>query len=452
MEARRPVRFLFAMFQGGGNIPLIMPIVRELASRGHDVRVMAGPGIRGRPRPVSEDFLGRIQASGAKLVPFESQGDPYASGPAIRGVAFGWIPRRFQQLVNSAARTTLWSQTWASNVVNELGRAPANVLVCDYWLFGAIAAGESLRVPTGVVVHNAFPPRTWRAPPPRNLSEALRQVPDRWMAARIWARDGLPAHNHTRRELGLQRLASSPFEECNRAARVLVLGYESFDFRAKKLPSNLRYVGTPIDDADVGPDTWTSPWPADDPRPLVVVSMSTLPQGQGPALHRIVEAVRGMDIRALVTLGPSLQKDEFEGSANVVLEQFVQHSAVLPHASVMVSQCGLGTLSKALRLGVPLLCVPLVADQPDNAARIVARGAGLLLRPDASTADVRSALTRLLVEPSFRESARKLGETMIGDRAERRAADELEALAHHTDERQTPIGESSYIGNRHASV
>jgi hypothetical protein len=27
---RRPLRFLFAMFQGGGNIPLILPIVSEL--------------------------------------------------------------------------------------------------------------------------------------------------------------------------------------------------------------------------------------------------------------------------------------------------------------------------------------------------------------------------------------------------------------------------------------
>jgi UDP:flavonoid glycosyltransferase YjiC (YdhE family) len=225
-------------------------------------------------------------------------------------------------------------------------------------------------------------------------------------------------------------LASSPFDEYDPAARVLVLGYESLDFREKKLHPNVRYVGTPIDDADVEPDTWTSPWLVDDARPLVVVSMSTLPQGQGPAMHRIVDAVGGMDIRALVTLGPSLKKDDFQASDNVVLEQFVPHSAIFPHAAVIVAQCGLGTLSKALRQGVPLLCMPLIADQPDNAARIVARGAGLLLRPDASAMEVRTALTRLLVDPAFRKAARRLGEPMVGDRAEKRAADELEAIVH----------------------
>ena len=441
--AGQPRRFLVAMFQGGGNIPLLMPIVSELVTRGHDVRIIAGPGIRGRPQPVNADFLSRIRASGAQQVPFElPERDPYATAPATRGVAFGWVPKRFELMLRTATRTTLWSPTWASNVMNELSRAPADALVCDYWLFGAIAAGEASGVPTGVLVHNAFPPKIRRVPPPRNTVEALRQRIDARIAHRIWARDGLPTHNDTRRAFGLPDLISSPLEEYDRAATVLVLGYESFDFPEKKLHPNVRYVGTPIDDADAAPDTWTSPWPEDDARPLVVVSMSTLPQGQGPTMHRIVEAVGGMNIRALVTLGPSLNRDDFAAADNVVLETFVRHSAVLPHAAALVSQCGLGTLSKALRQGVPLLCVPLIADQPDNAARIVARGAGLLLQPDASTHEIRAALERLLGEPSFREAARRLGEPMVGDRAEARAADELEAIV-RTPSHTTETGASS---------
>jgi UDP:flavonoid glycosyltransferase YjiC (YdhE family) len=135
-----------------------------------------------------------------------------------------------------------------------------------------------------------------------------------------------------------------------------------------------------------------------------------------------------MNIRALATLGPSLNKADFVAADNVVLETFVRHSAVLPHAAALVSQCGLGTLSKALRQGVPLLCMPLIADQPNNAARIVVRGAGLLLRPDASSDAIRAALERLISEPSFRDAARRLGHPMVGNKAEARAADELEAI------------------------
>jgi hypothetical protein len=37
--------FLFAMFHGGGNVHLILPVVAKLTTRGHRVRVLAGPRI-----------------------------------------------------------------------------------------------------------------------------------------------------------------------------------------------------------------------------------------------------------------------------------------------------------------------------------------------------------------------------------------------------------------------
>jgi MGT family glycosyltransferase len=339
------------------------------------------------------------------------------------------MPKPYRLFSMRQARTTLWSAAWASNVMDELGRTPADVLVCDYWLFGAIAAGEASRTPTAVIVHNAFPPRPARIPPPRSVLDALQQLPQRWALQRIWARDGLPIHNKARRELGLPAIASSPFSECDRADRVLVLGYEWFDFKNKKLSPNVKYVGTPVDDADPAPDAWVSPWPPSDPRPMVLVSMSTLQQGQGPAMRNIVEAIGKMPVRALVTLGPSLNAEDFAAPGNVMFEKFVPHSAVLPRASVIVSQCGLSTLAKALRLGVPMVCIPLIADQPDNAARIAAKGAGIWLSPDASPDQIREALNRVLSEPSFREAARRLAEQMAGVKAEERAADELEACS-----------------------
>jgi len=435
MGARPPARFLFAMFQGGGNIPLIMPIVAVMVRRGHDVRLMAGPGIRGRPQPVTQDFLRRIEGSGATRVPFDAPDvDPYEASPPVRGLAFGWMPRRFENVSARMARTTLWSQPWAANVLNELKREPVDVLVCDYWLFGAIAAGEAAGVPTAVIVHNAFPPKAAGQPPKsggfmpaRTPLDALTQAIYRWTYDRIWSRDGARAHNAARRTLGLPALRS-PLDEYDRPSRTLVLGYESFDFPAKALKRHVRYVGTPIDDLDASPDAWTSPWPKDDPRPLVLVSMSTLQQGQAPAMHRIVEAIGGMDVRGLVTLGPALNREDFQVAGNVRLEQFVAHSAVLPHAAAIVSQCGLSTLTKALRHGVPLVCIPLLGDQPDNAARIVSKGAGVRLSPEASPEEIRTALKHVLDDTSFREAARRLGEPMIGDKPEERAADELESL------------------------
>jgi hypothetical protein len=37
----RPLKILACMFQGGGNIPVILPVLAELVARDHRVRVMA---------------------------------------------------------------------------------------------------------------------------------------------------------------------------------------------------------------------------------------------------------------------------------------------------------------------------------------------------------------------------------------------------------------------------
>ena len=207
---------------------------------------------------------------------------------------------------------------------------------------------------------------------------------------------------------------------------MLILASAALDFPVRRLEPNVRYVGTPFDDA--GAAAWESPWPADDARPLVLVSLSTLPQGQAPILQRILTALAPLPVRALVTLGPSLDASQFTAPPNVIFETFVPHASVLPQVTAMVTQCGMGTLMKALAHEIPLVCVPLVGDQPDNAARVVARGAGLRLGPDASPEQIRAAIQRVLDEPSFRDEARRLGSALATDDGARTAASELESL------------------------
>ena len=46
---------------------------------------------------------------------------------------------------------------------------------------------------------------------------------------------------------------------------------------------------------------------------------------------------------------------------------------------LFVSHCGMNGVMESLYHRVPLLCMPIFADQPDNAARLVERGLGLAL-------------------------------------------------------------------------
>ena len=427
-----PARFLFAMFEGGGNIPLILPIVAALVERGHEVRVLAGPSVRASRRPMSDRFRDRIEATGATLVVLATPAIHPFDEARFRGLIAGWTPDWLENLTTNCA-PLVWSAAWAAGVRAELERAAVDVVAADYILLGALAAAEVAGVAAAALVHGTWKLRPWPGTTPeganfvpsRAFLGRLRAAPYNWLIEYRYHRDGLPPFTRARRALELPPLRS-PFDQYDRIARVLILASAAFDVPPKPLPTNVRYVGSPLERG--GDTTWRSPWHAEDRRPLVLVSLSTLPQGQGSLMERILAAVGTMPVRALVTLGPSLDPARFAAPPNAVLETFIPHDRVMPLASAMVTQCGLGTLAKALSTGLPLVCVPLIADQPGNAALVAAHGAGIHLPVGASPKHIAGAINRVLTEPKFRDAARRLASRIANEDGARNAAVELERL------------------------
>jgi len=158
-------------------------------------------------------------------------------------------------------------------------------------------------------------------------------------------------------------------------------------------------------------------------------------------MQRVVDALALLAVRGLVTLGPALDPAQFKAPSNVRLEAFVPHSAVLSHAKGMVTQCGLGTVMKALAHGVPLVCIPLVGDQPENAARVVVHGAGIRLKRDANSEQICSAIQRVLTQPGFGESARRLAEILAKEDGAQTAAEEIESVVRRRV--RTAVGQTS---------
>jgi hypothetical protein len=278
------LRVLFAMFQGGGNIPLIMPVVTRLVAPGHQVRVMAGPGVRQSRLPVSTGFLQRICAAGASVVPFQHPDIHPLDHPApARGLIGSWVPKAFRD-VQREAQATLWAPAWAEQLSNELQKAPPDVVVIDFVLLGAIAAAEAGRIPAVVLMHNVLsrplpgvPPYGPGWLPARGPLGLLRDALGKAIVNLIHTRNSGSPLNGARALIGLPSLRS-PFEQYDRAERVLVLTSAAFDYPAHPLPANVRYVGTPFDDTGAPP--WSFPWSADDAHPLVLVSLSTVAQGK----------------------------------------------------------------------------------------------------------------------------------------------------------------------------
>jgi UDP:flavonoid glycosyltransferase YjiC (YdhE family) len=155
-------------------------------------------------------------------------------------------------------------------------------------------------------------------------------------------------------------------------------------------------------------------WPGSSD-PLVYVTFGTVAAGIGlfPSLYQgVVAAVADLPVRVLLTIGDA-GDPELLGPlpANVHVERWWPQSDVMPHAAAMVGHGGFGTTLAGLAAGVPMVVVPLFADQPYNAARVEAIGAGIVLEGGpAGIGGLAPALRRLLAEDWYRAGARRVAE------------------------------------------
>jgi UDP:flavonoid glycosyltransferase YjiC (YdhE family) len=95
--------------------------------------------------------------------------------------------------------------------------------------------------------------------------------------------------------------------------------------------------------------------------------------------------------------------------ANVHIERFMPQAALLPHCDLVVSHAGSGSVLGALAHGLPMVLLPIGADQPLNAARCQALGVADVLGPlSAAPEMVRAAVTRVLADGGFREAAERI--------------------------------------------
>ena len=152
----------------------------------------------------------------------------------------------------------------------------------------------------------------------------------------------------------------------------------------------------------------TSDWSGDGP--LVYATFGTVAARvpfAATAFRTVADAVAGLPVRVVATVGEDGPVDGFP--PNVRVERWVPQHDVLASAAVMVCHGGTGTVLGGLTAGVPMVVVPQFADQPDNATRVAATGAGLAVgggedRP-ATVEEVRAAVSEVLGTPSFRAAA-----------------------------------------------
>ena len=127
------------------------------------------------------------------------------------------------------------------------------------------------------------------------------------------------------------------------------------------------------------------------------------------SIARLFKA-RGDDVLVLVTTG-GRPVEEVKGPipANARLAPFLDYGALLPRLDLLVTNGGYGTVSLALKAGVPIVSAGMTEDKAEVGTRVAWSGAGVHLASRAPGVEaIREGIERVMGAPSYRERARAM--------------------------------------------
>jgi UDP:flavonoid glycosyltransferase YjiC (YdhE family) len=357
------VRVLFATTRGAGHFGPLVPFARACERAGHEVLVAGAASLRPHVERARLALAAVDEPSDERLDPIWQRVRAAAPGEADRIVLDEIFAGEFARSALPKMLATM--RDWRPDVVFYE--------TCE---FASLVAAEHLGVPR-------------------------RQVSVFLAAAEKFDLSMLDAPvERLRAEAGLRR---DPRVPPFWAEPYVTLAPRSLEGPSSSPPPGTRRYREPDGPALPLPDWWGG---SDDP--LVYVSFGSAAAGNGfyPDLYRqALDAIDGLPIRVLLTLGTQVDPAELGPTPSLVhVEPWVPQNAVMPHAAAMVGHGGSGSTLMAMAAGMPLAVVPLFADQPHNAARVAALGAGVQVEPDRLP-DLRETVEALLAEPGYPAAA-----------------------------------------------
>lgn len=366
------MRTLFTCNPELGHFLPLTPVARALADSGHDVVFATSRSLHAAVEEAGFRWVqAGVEEADPEMVPIRSKWRALRGAEQVRFVReeiFGGIrPRRLVTDLLTLA------ESWRPDLfVREASE------------YGAMIAAELLDIPHAKIMVRAAGdvPRLTGF-----LSDPLQ---------RLRATFGLPECSIP--ELMDQYLVLTPF-----VATMNTIGNPV-------APTTHHVRLLPQDPPDTVLPSWLDRIPRG--RPLVYVSLGTLFSGpRGPEIFaKLLTGLRDVDAEIVLTVGHDLDPAAFgPQQSNVHLERFLPLGALLPRCSLVVFHGGSGTLGHVVAHGLPMVILPLGADQPDNAARCAELGAARTLDQAHLTPEhIRDVVLEVLHTPSYRQATERL--------------------------------------------
>jgi MGT family glycosyltransferase len=389
-------RFLFTMLPANdlGLPTRMVPIARALADRGHEVAVF-------NPAPAPQKL---IAEAGLKSLPMPARPMPEPAFD-LTSIAEGWDVEHFfggiytsEQYVRDAVAAYV-----------ELIRDYAPDMVVDSFEPIACLAARIAKVPLATVLQGNIHPASrgftwWEDERPTGLSAAA-------------------FFSTVAQEYGLAPV--DRVVDLMAGDLALIVGSPESDPVAAD--ANVTYIGPMVyqrGDA-VLPD-WMNE--LDDGRPLIWVYSGNpryapvaTPIDSIVVIRAAIEALADLPAHVLLTTGYQDLPEEFgELPKNFHHAAYVPGPLMAERCDLIVFHGGHSSVMTCLKAGTPAVIIPTIRERESNARRLVSLGVAEVVMPvtgadgekRVDTNEFAEKVRRVLMEPSYREAARRVAESM----------------------------------------
>lgn len=403
-----------------GHILSILGVAEGLASRGHDICVLAG-----------QKYRGRVEAAGARFLPLpaavdfdDADLDAFLPGRADKrgiaalrhdliGIFMSVVPAQYRALRSALATESfdaVITELVFGGTLPYLLTTPRHRRPPVYGISSVPVTIDSVdTAPFGL----ALPPR------PGALG-SLRNRALNAFVHRVAFRPVVTALNQALAECGVTQGAWI-FDAALSYDGVFQLTLPGLEYPRRELTDRIEFLG-PLPASSGGtelPDWWDQVGE----RPIVHVTQGTIDNLDFERLVAstiraladepvtVVASTGGRDVESLTDLFP-----EGRLPANVRVARYLPYGALLSRTSVMVTNGGFGGVQLAARHGVPLVVAGATEDKPEVAARVAWAGMGVDLRTGTPSPErIAQAVGTVLADLRFAHQSAAIGSVLGAD-------------------------------------
>jgi UDP:flavonoid glycosyltransferase YjiC (YdhE family) len=414
------MRFLLASWGSHGDLHPFLALGRGLVKRGHQVSLVGHPDWAADTKTAELRFVSTGEPSREDFI---------KDHPEVMSMKWGGLIS-LHALVHKAIAPSF------DHTVEAL-RAEASshdVIVAHHFTFPAPVVAELSGLPYATVTLAPGVLPSAYSLPGANFGHAGRGFPGRMSNSFVWAVGGLisrtmvdPVVNRMRARYGLAPVRDATFKAHSPFLN-LQLYSEHFAPRPPDWGSEKRMAGFCFFDP---PGATLAPVIEDflalGESPVLFTLGSTAVQKPGTFYQSAVEALQSLGLRGILLIGPE-QNRPANLPETILAVPYAPYGLLMPRVRAVAHQSGIGTLSHALRAGIPSIACPFAFDQPNNARRIEELGVAEVILPHQHDAQHMGAALQRLLAGEAPARAKGLGELIRAEEGVDRACLILEEV------------------------